>query len=70
MSYSSRTTHAAGGQATSRRALRHLSPSLAVLVAAAFAGGVAAGYISYLHRSPVLHKHIPGTAAWPQQQSL
>ncbi len=67
MSYSSRTTHAAGGQATSRRALRHLSPSLAVLAAAAFAGGVAAGYISYLHRSPVLHKHIPGAAAWPQQ---
>ena len=21
----------------------------------------------YLHRSPVLHKPIPGTAAWPQQ---
>src|SRR5262249_40284375 len=49
------------------RALRHLSPSLLVLAAAVFAGGVAAGYISYLHRSPVLQKHIPGAAAWWQQ---
>jgi hypothetical protein len=46
---------------------RHLSPPLVVLAAAAFAGGAAAGYISYLDRSPVLQKHVPGTAAWPQQ---
>jgi hypothetical protein len=44
-----------------------LSPPLVVLAATAFAGGVAAGYIAYLDRSPVLQKHIPGTAAWPQQ---
>jgi len=34
---------------------------------AAFAGGVAAGYIAYLHRSPALYKHLAGTSAWPQQ---
>jgi hypothetical protein len=28
---------------------------------------VAAGYISYVHRSPVLQKQIPGAAAWWQQ---
>ena len=67
MSYPQPDYRAAGSQATSRRALRHLSPSLAVLAAAAFAGGAAAGYIAYLHRSPILHKHLPGTAAWPQQ---
>jgi hypothetical protein len=44
-----------------------LSPPLVVLAAAAFAGGAAAGYIAYLDRSPVLQKHVPGTAAWPQQ---
>ena len=67
MSYPQPDYRAACGQATSRQALRRLSPSLAVLAAAAFAGGVAAGYIAYLHRSPALHKHLPGTAAWPQQ---
>jgi hypothetical protein len=51
----------------SRCALRHLSPPLVVLAVAVFAGGVAAGYVSYLHGSPVLHTHIPGAAAWPQQ---
>jgi hypothetical protein len=38
-----------------------------VLAAAVFAGGAAAGYISYLYRSPVLQKQIPGAAAWWQQ---
>ena len=67
MSYPQPNHRAAGNHTISRRALRHLSPSLAVLAAAAFAGGAAAGYIAYLHRSPILHKHLPGTAAWPQQ---
>ena len=67
MSYPQPNYRTAGSQATSRRALRHLSPSLAVLTAAVFAGGVAAGYIAYLHRSPTLHRHLPGTSAWPQQ---
>jgi len=70
MSYPQPADPAANSQATSRRALRHLSPSLAVLAAAAFAGGVAAGYIAYLHRSPTLHQHLPGTAAWPQQLNV
>jgi hypothetical protein len=51
----------------SRLVLRHLSLPEVVLAAPVFAGGAAAGYISYLDRSPVLHKHISGTAAWPQQ---
>jgi len=55
------------GEARDRRALRHLSPLLVVVATAVFAGGVAAGYISYLHRSPVLQKQIPGAAAWWQQ---
>jgi hypothetical protein len=67
MSYPQPNDQAAGGQATSRPALRYLSPSLVVLAAAAFAGGAAAGYIAYLDRSPVLHKAIPGASAWPQQ---
>lgn len=67
MSHPPPTYSAANDQTSSRRALRYLSAPLVVLAAAVFAGGVAAGYISYLHRSPVLHRHIPGAAAWPQQ---
>ena len=67
MSYPPSAYPAVDDDARGRRALRHLSPPLVVLAAAAFAGGVAAGYITYLHRSPVLARHIPGTAAWPQQ---
>jgi hypothetical protein len=44
-----------------------MSPPLVGLTVAAFAGGVVAGYIAHLQRSPVLHKHLPGTSAWPQQ---
>jgi hypothetical protein len=44
-----------------------MSPPLVGLAVAAFAGGMIAGYIGYLDRSPVLHKHLPGTSAWPQQ---
>jgi hypothetical protein len=58
---------AVNGEAGGRRALGHLSPLLVVFAAAAFAGGLAAGYISYLDRSPVLQKQIPGAAAWWQQ---
>jgi len=67
MSYPAPIYPVVNGEARGRRVLRHLSPSLAIIAAAVFAGGVAAGYISYLDRSPVLQKHIPGTAAWPQQ---
>jgi hypothetical protein len=61
---------AVNGEARGRRARWHLSPLLIVFAAAAFAGGVAAGYISYLHRSPVLQKPIPGAAAWWQQLAV
>jgi len=67
MSYPPPTYPVANGEARGRRTLRHLSPSVIVFAAAVFAGGVAAGYVSYLHRSPVLQKHIPGTSAWSQQ---
>ena len=67
MSYPPPIYPVVNGEARGHRALRHLSPSLNIIAAAVFAGGVAAGCISYLDRSPVLQKHIPGTAAWPQQ---
>ena len=70
MPYSPPTYPTVNGEASGRRAFRCLSPLLVVLAAAVFAGGVAAGYISYLHRSPVLHKHIPGASAWPQQLAV
>jgi hypothetical protein len=52
---------------TNHHTLRHLSLPLSVLAGAVFAAGMAAGYIGYLHRSPVLHRHIAGTSAWQQQ---
>ena len=66
MSYPPADTPAVNGEARGRRALRHLSPPLTVLAAVLFAGG-AAGYIAYLHRSPVLHAWAgrPTPAPWP-----
>lgn len=52
---------------TSRRILRQISPTLTALTAAAFAGGVVSGAISYLHRSPVREQFVPGSSAWWQQ---
>jgi hypothetical protein len=51
---------------TSRRILRQISPSLTALAAAVFAGGAVSGLITYLHRSPVRVKFVPGTSAWWQ----
>jgi hypothetical protein len=70
MSYRQPTCLVINYEARSRRPCRHLSPPVIVAAAAVFAAGVAAGYIAYLHRSPVLHKHIAGTSAWPQQLVL
>jgi hypothetical protein len=67
MSYPQPAHPAVNDEAGSRRALRNLSMPLIVLAAAGFAGGLIAGLISYLDRSPVLQKHIAGAAAWPQQ---
>lgn len=47
-----------------------LSLSLTVLVAALFAAGMISGWFQYLHRSPVLEKHVPGTSAWWQQLAV
>lgn len=54
----------------SRRNLRKLSLPLVVLAAVLFASGMAAGYVTYLHRSPVLHRYVPGTSAWWQQLAV
>jgi hypothetical protein len=51
---------------TSRRILRQTSLPLTVLAAAVFAGGVGAGLISYLDRSPVRETFVPGSSAWWQ----
>jgi hypothetical protein len=49
------------------RTVGQLSLPLTCMAAALFAAGVIIGWIGYLHRSPILAKHIPGTAAWWQQ---
>jgi hypothetical protein len=51
---------------TSRRILRQMSLPLTVLPAAVFAGGVGAGLISYLDRSPARETFVPGSSAWWQ----
>jgi hypothetical protein len=51
---------------TSRRVLRQMSVPLTALAAVAFAVGVGAGLASYLDRSPVPEKFVPGTSAWWQ----
>jgi hypothetical protein len=70
MSHPSPTWSAANNEARSRRAVRHLSLPLVIFAAAAFAAGVAAGHMSYLHPSPMLHKHILEAAAWLQQLAV
>jgi hypothetical protein len=52
---------------TSRRIRRQMSMPLTALGASAFAAGVVAGLISYLDRSPVREKFVPGASAWWQQ---
>lgn len=49
-----------------RRITRQLSLPLTILVAALFAAGVISGWYTYLDRSPVRHKYIPGASAWWQ----
>jgi hypothetical protein len=51
---------------TSRRILRQMSLPLTALAAAVFAGGVGAGLISFLNRSPVREAFVPGSSAWWQ----
>jgi hypothetical protein len=49
------------------RTAGQLSPPLTGMAAALFVAGVLVGWVDYLHRSPILAKHVPGTAAWWQQ---
>jgi hypothetical protein len=51
---------------TSRRILRQISPPLTALAVAVFAGGIVSGLLTYLDRSPVRVKFVPGTSAWWQ----
>ncbi len=53
-----------------RRITRQLSPPLAVLAAALFASGLASGWFSYLDRSAVRQKYIPGASAWWQHLAV
>jgi MYXO-CTERM domain-containing protein len=55
---------------TSRRVLRQMSVPLTALAAAVFAGGVGAGLISYLDRSPVRESFVPGSSAWWQHAGV
>lgn len=43
------------------------SPILSASALALVASGIATGWVQYLHRSPVLKAHAPGTSAWTQQ---
>jgi hypothetical protein len=49
-----------------QRITGQLSLPLTALAAALFAVGVLAGWVAYLHRSPILAQHIAGTSAWWQ----
>jgi hypothetical protein len=53
-----------------RRAVRQLSVPLVVLAVAFFALGVIAGLFSYLSRSPVPERFVPGSSAWLQHLAL
>jgi len=63
---------ATGGTMTGQRGAmnaatpRHLSRALVVLTGTLFTAGVAAGWLSYLHRSAIRAQHAAGMAAWPQ----
>jgi hypothetical protein len=49
---------------------RQLSVPLVALLSAAFAAGVACGWIEYLHRSHVREQFVPGSSAWWQQLAV
>jgi hypothetical protein len=53
-----------------RRTVRQLSVPLVILTAAFFVLGVVAGLFSYLSRSPVPEKFVPGSSAWAQHLAV
>jgi hypothetical protein len=52
---------------TTRSKTPRMSPGLAASAGALTALGIATGFVSYLHRSPIRAVHVPGTSAWPEQ---
>jgi hypothetical protein len=52
--------------AKAHRTIGQLSLPLSVTAVALFAVGVLLGWVAYLHRSPILARHVPGTSAWWQ----
>ena len=52
------------------RIARQLSAPLVILAAALFAAAVISGLFSYLGRSSVREKLIPGSSAWRQQLAV
>ncbi len=52
------------------RIVRQLSVTLTFLSAACFTVGVISGWFSYLGRSPVRQKYVPGLSAWWQQLAV
>lgn len=52
------------------RTASQLSLALTVLVTALFAVGVIAGWLSYLDRSPVRQRFVPGSSAWWQHLAV
>jgi hypothetical protein len=50
----------------SRRIRRQMSAPLTALAASAFVAGLVMGLLSYLDRSPVREKFVPGMSAWWQ----
>jgi hypothetical protein len=55
---------------TIRRAVRQLSAPLVTLAAALFTIGVIVGLCSYLGRSPIPQRHVPGSSAWLQHLAV
>jgi hypothetical protein len=53
-----------------RRVVGQLSAPLVILAAALFAAGVVSGLVSYLGRSPVRERFVPGASAWWQQLAV
>jgi hypothetical protein len=53
-----------------RRVARQLSAPLVILVAALFAAGGISGLFSYLDRSSVRERFVPGSSAWWQQLAV
>jgi len=63
--------HTANQAGTTSNAISQVTRQVSLPLAAAAGGlavvGIATGFVSYLHRSPIREAHVPGTSAWAQQ---